>query len=207
MADNTSYPADRNGVVLPLKISVGITSVLSILGGFLIVLTFCLRLCLKSSDGPNAQHSRPARSKMAMMSPGRIILVNLSIADIILAGSHLWGVSANYQNYFLKNDNAHSSGPNGSTDTMCDVQGAIAVYGTIASFLWTIILSFFVVGTLLLPHPRWYGSLYALLVYIVTCWGLPAVVVIVVSIMKELGVQDDATIGWLHSNIMAQYTV
>ena len=133
-----------------------------------------------------------------MMSPGRIILVNLSIADIILAASHLWGVSANYQHYFLKNDNAHNSGPNGSTDTMCDVQGAVAVYGTISSFLWTIVLSFFVVGTLLLPRPRLYGSLCALLVYLMTCWGLPAIVITVISIKKEFGLEDDVTIGKLH---------
>lgn len=132
---------------------------------------------------------------MEMMSPGRLILVNLSIADILLAGSHLWGVLAGYQQYFNRNENAHNSGPNGSTDTMCDVQGAMAVYGTISSFLWTIILSFFVVGTLLLPHPRRYGSLCAFLVYLLICWGLPAIVLLIVALKREFGFQDDVDIG------------
>ena len=173
MDDYHSYPADRHGVILPLKICVGITSVLSIVGGFLIVLTFCMRLCSKSritTPAATAGRRDPARPNTEMISPGRVILVNLSIADVMLAGSHLWGVAAGYQTYFLKNDNAHNSGPNGSTNVLCDVQGALAVYGTISSFLWTIILSFFVVGTLLLPHPRRYGSPCALLVYLVMCW-------------------------------------
>ena len=197
-------PADRHGVILPLKICVGVTSGLSIIGGFLIVLTFCLRLYGRPrtpppSNGPAPAAALPARrtmSKMEMMGPGRLILVNLSIADILLAGSHLWGVAAGYEHYFrTKNDNALNSGPNGSTDVMCDVQGALAVYGTISSFLWTIILSFFVVGTLLLPHPRRYGSMCAMLLYLVTCWGIPALVVLVITLEKEFGLEDDVTIG------------
>ena len=199
-----SYPADRHGIILPLKICVGVTSALSIVGGFLIVLTFCLRLCAKrgrynaapGDGGTNGAGAAAGRERaLEMMSPGRLIIVNLSIADILLAASHLWGVLAGYQQFFNKNDNAHNSGPNGSTDTMCDVQGALAVYGTISSFLWTIILSFFVVGTLLLPHPRRYGSLCAFLVYQLICWGLPAVVLFVIALEKEFGSQDDVTIG------------
>lgn len=194
------YPADRHGVILPLKICVGITSSLSIIGGFLVVLTFCIRLCQfrtivrETADRPQAPLSDSMKLKHEMMSPGRLIVVNLCIANIILAVSHLWGVAGEYQTFFDKNDNGNS-GPNGSTNTMCNIQGGLAVYGTISSFLWTIILSFFVVGTLVLPHPKRYGSPFTLLVYLIVCWGIPLVIVVVISVKKVFGLEDEMTIG------------
>ena len=211
------YPADRHGVILPLKICVGVTSVLSIIGGFLIVLTFCLRdmgLCFKSNrqhstvPAAAATRSRSRRPNTELISPGRVILVNLSIADMLVSGSHLWGVAAGYDSDFSHNDTMNTSGPIGSSNTMCSVQGGVAVYFTIASFLWTIILSFFVVGTLLLPHPRRYGSPCALLVYLVMCWGLPAVVIIVVALKNEFGLEDKDAIGkciFLHCSKPCMY--
>ena len=183
------------GIILALKISIGATSVLSIIGGALIVLTFCLRLCSRSDQRRRNGGSVDGSYTAGMMSPARVILVNLSIADILLAGSHLWGVSLGYQKYFLHNDHLNNSAPNGSTDPMCDIQGGLAVYSTIASFLWTIILSFFVVGTLILPSPRRYGSLCAVLMYLVVCWGVPAVVLVVVAVKKELGFDDYVDVG------------
>lgn len=195
----TNYAPDRHGVILPLKICVGITSCLSIIGGFLIVLTFCWRVCSKderpAGDGRTRRQTTD-RFKRGMLSPGRFILVNLSIADILVAASHLWGVADGYEKYYdEKNRNAHNTGPNGSTDNECDAQGAVAVYGTLSSFLWTITLSFFVVGTLVLPHPRRYGSLCALLVYMLVCWGLPAVVSVAMAVKNEFGLDEEADIG------------
>ena len=194
----TNYPPDRDGVILPLKICVGVTSCLSIVGGFLIVLTFCWRVCSKKrGDSPYHPGNQGRHSfRERMLSPGRIILVNLSLADILVGGTHLWGVVGGYERYYgMRNQNALNNGPNGSTDTACNIQGALAVYGTISSFLWTITLSFFVVGTLALPHPRRYGSVCAVLLYELICWGFPAVVVTVVAVRREFGLDVEADIG------------
>ena len=212
LASSPHYSSDRPDIILALKICIGVTSALSIIGGFLIVLTFCLRLCFTSDQQAGSDAAQPGAGRRShykaaeMMSPARVILVNLSIADILLAGSHLWGVVGNYQKHYHVNQNANNSGPNGSTDLLCDIQGGLAVYSTIASFLWTIILSFFVVGTLVLSHPKRYGSLFAVLVYLVVCWGLPAVVLIVISVEREFGFEDDTSVGecshffsWNHS--------
>ena len=204
-----TYPADRHGVILPLKICVGITSSLSIIGGFLVVLTFCIRLCqfraTHRTDGAQVPLTDSMRLKHEMMSPGRLIVVNLSIANILLAVSHLWGVAGEYQTFFDKNDNVNNSDPNGSTNAMCNVQGALAVYGTISSFLWTIILSFFVVGTLVLPHPKRYGSPLTLLAYLIVCWGIPLVIVIVIAVKREFGLEDEMTIGECSIHAIALY--
>ncbi|CAI8004152.1 hypothetical protein GBAR_LOCUS3842 [Geodia barretti] len=197
----TNYPPDRDGVILPLKICVGVTSCLSIVGGFLIVLTFCWRVCSKKrGDSPYHPGNQGRHSfKERMLSPGRIILVNLSLADILVGGTHLWGVVGGYERYYaMRNQNALNNGPNGSTDTACSIQGALAVYGTISSFLWTITLSFFVVGTLALPHPRRYGSVCAVLLYELICWGFPAVVVTVVAVRREFGLDVEADIAWCY---------
>ena len=169
---NTS--ADRD-FVLALRIGVGIVSSLSVIGAFLIVLTFCIRLCYGESKN--------------MMSAGRLILVNLSIADIIVASSHLWGIARGY------NVLMHQAHDSSETNTLCDVQGALSVFSTIASFLWTIILSFFVFGTLMLPHKKLYGRLCTVVVYHVIGWAVPLSVLIVLAVEREYGFQQDVDIG------------
>lgn len=205
------YPPARPDIVLPLKICVGITSALSIIGGFLLVLTFCLRVCererrlrprntdtlrvQKDDDEEEVEADQKKKSNLGS-GAGRLILVNLSIADIIVAASHLWGAAGNYETYFHHNQRADVTGPNGSTDAECDVQGAFAVYGTIASFLWTITLSFFAVATMMSSNPQFFGTKwYILLLYHLFGWGLPAVIVIVVAAKRALGLADQYAIG------------
>jgi len=173
---NTS--ADRD-FVLALRIGVGIVSALSVIGAFLIVLTFCIRLCYDESKN--------------MMSAGRLILVNLSIADIIVASSHLWGIAMGYH---VLMHQAHGDTLNSSeTNTLCDVQGAISVFSTIASFLWTIILSFFVFGTLMLPHKKLYGRPCTVVVYHVIGWAVPLSVLIVLAVKDKYGYDQESGLG------------
>ena len=156
-------------------------STLSVIGGFLIVLTFCIRLCHSSGES------------RAMMSPARLILVNLSIADIVVAASHLWGVAMGYNVSANYTNNTEKS----IRDTPCSVQGAVSVYSTIASLLWTIILSFFVFATLMLPNKKLYGRLCTVVVYHVIGWAVPLPVLIVLAVKKKYGYQQDIGIGTL----------
>ena len=172
-----STTADFEDFDLALKIGVGIVSSLSAIGAFLIVLTFCIRLCLSSGESRN------------MMSPARLILVNLSIADIILASLHLWGLAmGNVSTYYgncTEEDDRES----------CIVEGAFNVFSTIASFLWTIILSFFVFGTLMLPHKKLYGRLCTVVVYHVIGWAVPLSVLIVLAVKDKYGYEQESGLG------------
>ena len=66
----------------------------------------------------------------------------LSIADAIVAISHIWGVTQHVEKFL---DVYY---PNGteiqSTDIQCTAQAALAVFGTMASFLWTLVLAFYI---------------------------------------------------------------
>ena len=65
----------------------------------------------------------------------------LSIADIIVSISHIWGVSQSLERY-LESYLAPGEKPP-VDDVQCIVQAVLAVYGTLASFMWSWILVFF----------------------------------------------------------------
>lgn len=72
----------------------------------------------------------------------RNIVVMLSVADMILAVSHIWGTSQNFEKFI---EAYHPIGTNiSSTDTQCTAQAVLAVFGTLSSFLWTLALVSFV---------------------------------------------------------------
>ena len=68
----------------------------------------------------------------------RHIVVMLSIADLMVAVSHIWGASQPLEKFL------EAYHPNGtiisSTDIQCTTQAVLAVMGTLASFLWTLAL-------------------------------------------------------------------
>ena len=68
----------------------------------------------------------------------RHIVVMLSIADLLVATSHIWGATQSLENFmeaYHPNDTDVST-----TDIQCTVQAVLAVIGTLASFLWTLAL-------------------------------------------------------------------
>lgn len=62
----------------------------------------------------------------------------LSVADLMVAVSHLWGATQNLEKFL------EVYYPNGtevsSTDIQCTTQAVLSVFGTLASFLWTLAL-------------------------------------------------------------------
>ena len=78
------------------------------------------------------------------------ILINLSIADIIVALSHFWGLLSNLEHKFAHNKSAEyniSIIPNGQ-DVSCTTQGAFTALSTLSSFFWTDILAFFLASNI-----------------------------------------------------------
>jgi hypothetical protein len=76
------------------------------------------------------------------------ILINLSVADIVMSGSHLWGLCSKLEDTFspanltatnLRNESTLAAGYN----TSCITQAAFTILSTLSSFLWTDILAVF----------------------------------------------------------------
>ena len=65
----------------------------------------------------------------------------LSVADLLVAISHLWGIAQNIEKFLPVYYPVNATNV-ATTDTQCTTQAAVAVFGTIASFLWTLTLTF-----------------------------------------------------------------
>lgn len=79
----------------------------------------------------------------------RHIVVMLSIADLLVAISHLWGATQKLENFMEAYHSKNASDSEFSTtDIQCTAQAVLAVVGTLASFLWTLaIVSYVLIVT------------------------------------------------------------
>lgn len=141
---------------LSLRIVVGTTCVVSIIGASLIILTFV--------------------SYKDLRTLARQQLVNLSVADILVAGSHLFGLAAlRVEKYDLwmdvqvNNTSPHTT--NWTPPLACHVQASFTMFGTIASFLWSLALGFYMLMVIVLRRPD--IARYLMLLYYPVCWLLP----------------------------------
>ena len=71
------------------------------------------------------------------------ILINLSVADIIVACSHLWGLCSNLEPNLNAAHSRNSSALESGYNTSCITQAAFTVVSTMSSFFWTDILAIF----------------------------------------------------------------
>ena len=165
-------PLDNKYFFLASKVLVGVTSALSLCGGLLIAVSWFFSTCCRGRTSSNPA-PRP--------TPPRNVLFNLSIADSLVAVSHLVGVSTDFRK--------HSDA--GTLDYVCIVQGSLATYSTIASFLWTIVLTFLVTVTLTLNRSKTFGTMKAFVIYLIICWGLPLVLVCVFFAINQFGYDKD----------------
>ena len=65
----------------------------------------------------------------------RLIVIMLSVADLLVAISHIWGVTQNIDR-FMKETTSNSS----YADTQCTTQAVFAVFGSLSSSMWTLAL-------------------------------------------------------------------
>ena len=65
----------------------------------------------------------------------RLIVIMLSVADFLVAVSHIWGATQNIQ-LFMKETTINSS----YADTQCTAQAVFAVFGALSSSMWTLAL-------------------------------------------------------------------
>ena len=172
--DNSTcdYPTRAPEFILALKIVVGTVCILSALGAGLIILTYALFKDLRTTT--------------------RLLLVNLSVADIIVALSHFVGLFGNYER-FLELCPTYSNTTGVITDTFCSIQAALTVFGSIASFWWTVAIAVYLFTIIVLKYPEKARRLHIALYPF--CWGIPAVIPIVFGAVRYLGWQETGDIG------------
>ena len=163
-----------------LKAVSGITCLLSMLGAGLIIATYVAYRDLRTL--------------------GRQQLVNLSLADMTVAASHFVGLAAlQVENYEMQyNDGSgDNSSSNYSTeqDTLCRVQGGFTMFGTLASFLWTLALGVYMLTVIAMKRRE--STRYLLLLYYPVCWGVPLTLTLWFGLVKPtyLGFGEGADIG------------
>ena len=175
-------PDETTTFILVVNVLVGVVSTLSLIGGILIPATWFVSVC-----SPQNSANPPPRS-----SPARVILCFLGIADALVALSHLSGVIVGYEKYSVNNVTGEIS--NSKIHAFCIIQGGLAVYSTVASFLWTIILSLFVSATMLLRRSKPFGGCCAIIIYCIVGWGIPAGVWAILLAMRDYGYERDVSL-------------
>ena len=188
------YPAEYPGFILALRICVGITSILSIFGGLGIVIAYSGFLRPKPDDDT-------LNSAKATADQLRQIIVFLSIADILVAWGHLWGVSTPLKRFLDGYSHYNTSAP--TTDQQCSVQAVLTIYGTVASFMWTVILTMLVFVLIKSQQKkkvqRYFGRK-AFTIYHLLCWLVPLIEICILARLDLLG-YDTVDVGEYPNNI------
>ena len=186
LSDCHSIPSLEPHFVLSLQITVGTTCVLSILGAGLIILTYIAFRDLRTT--------------------ARQLLVNLSIADIVVAASHFVGLLAVLDLYGESNPCSASrqlSGDNVSAtiiaketvdNVICQVQGGFTLFGTLGSFLWTIAVAVYLFVVSIVADKPSLGRRLRFVFYPV-CWGIPAGIAVAFGVKGYLGFEENLDIG------------
>ena len=150
----------------------GTTAVLSVFGASLIIFTYAAFKDLRTT--------------------ARQLLVNLSVADIIIALSHFVGLLANYETTFHA-EKGITENISYNTTPLCATQGAFTAFGTVASFLWSMLIAVYmlVLTQSKTMKPR---KILVPIIYIAS-WGIPTVIVIVLAARGYLGYNPEDSPG------------
>lgn len=181
-SNNQSYPALSDQVILVTQITASTTCILSIFGASLIIFTYAAFKNLRTTT--------------------RQLLVNLSVADLIIALSAFVGLCSNYKR-FITEDEVNSLRVVSNTsyaDPLCISQAAFTMYGTLVSLLLSM---FIAVYLLVVMH---FESLNAAkrfvpFIYVVS-WASPVLIVISVAAIQSFGFEAISDVGrfWVYKN-------
>lgn len=178
--DNTTLPVYDHRFVATLTAAVVVTSLLSISGTSLIIFTYAAFKNLRTI--------------------AREILVQLSIADMIVALSHLIGVLVNLPHFIPKpcetpeqvidkfdNDTHRVS------EIVCEVQGGATMFGTLSSFLWTMAVAVYLLTIIVFERPQFAQWLRC--TFYPICWGIPLSLTLWFGLDHYLGFEESIDIG------------
>ena len=157
-----------------LRAVVGVTCCLSMVGSFLIMLSYILIPEIRTR--------------------ARQILFNLSLMDFVAAGANFAGIAINFSHLDMTHHPALGH--------LCLAQGCFALYGTISSVLWTICIAVYVFIRIMLENQKIaFGSLIG---FYVVCYSLPTIITAWYASTGKLGFDHYGGAGWcsivLHKN-------
>lgn len=167
----TPIPVATHGVILAQQITVCTTCVLSVLGAGLIIFSYVAFKELRTG--------------------AREFLVQLSIADICVALSHMLGVLINLPVH------THPCQPpveqDGTEDTFCKVQAGVTMFGVMACFLWTLAVGIYLLVIVVFERQVVGRRLRS--VFYLVCWGIPLVLTTVSGCLGYLGFDQSLDAG------------
>ncbi|KAL5499668.1 hypothetical protein EMCRGX_G011123 [Ephydatia muelleri] len=150
-------------------IAISITSLLSIFGATFIILSYVAFRKIRTQT--------------------RQFLVNLSIADLVLALSSLIGALVYYGNAGLQEATEDSD----MLQRMCAAQAAFTMFGVLSTMFWTVAVAFYLCVLVVLHKQT--GWVLVVVLYVV-CWGIPGVLTIWLGVSEHLGLDQGATNGF-----------
>ena len=130
----------------------------------------------------------------AINHPSAHLLLYISFADVIVAMSHIWGVSMTREDLAEQSKSQNSSE---SWLTECGAQAVFAVFGTIASFLWTLVLAFMavVMASEKINFRSLTKSTFCFSLYHILLWGIPTAVAVGFGVQGRLGFDQKLDVG------------
>ena len=157
---------------LAIRLTVGVTCFLSIVGATLIILSYA---CFKS-----------------LRTKAREILLHLSLMDFGVAAANFIGDVVYFDQYLY--NSTTQVGPIEAVKNLCTAQAFFAVYFTLGSVLWTISLAVYLY--FLLVHRTTQNAKYFIYFSYVLCWGLPFFITLWLVLTKRLGYSPYNASGW-----------
>lgn len=150
------------------RVAISVTSILSTFGAAFIILSYFAFPKIRTRT--------------------RQLLVNLSIADLVLSLSSLIGALVYYENVGLQQRTKDSD----VLQRLCAAQAAFTVFGALSTIFWTVAIAFYLCYVVL-SHKH--SRLLVAIVYVV-CWGVPGVLTIWLGVSDHLGLYPGATNGF-----------
>lgn len=174
---NTTLPVYDHRFVATLTAAVVVTSLLSVFGSSLIIFTYAAFKSLRTV--------------------AREILVQLSIADTIVALSHLVGVLVNLPRFVPKPHETPEQVVDNDTDRVrdivCEVQGGATMFGTLSSFLWTIAVAVYLLTIIVFERQQF--AKWLRYTFYPICWGIPLSLTLWFGLDHYLGFEESIDVG------------
>lgn len=159
-----------------LKYVVCVTCSLSVLGSFLIILTYILFRKLRTNV--------------------RLVLLHLSIMDMGIGLSNLIGTAIDFNSRYYRsyNDFTVRVNPNATIKALCDMQAFVALYSTYGSVFWTNGLAVFLYFAVV--HHNVKKNNILLWILTVFCYFMPLVLTLWLLLTHKLGPTPYGSGGW-----------
>lgn len=162
-----------SGVLPSVRVVVGITCCLSMIGAVLIILSYVL--------------IKDIRTK------AREILVNLSLMDFIVAAANLIGILVNFDDY-LSNYNNNATQYLNIVANFCKAQAFFAMYATISSILWTNCIAVYIFFHIMFDGN--FKVFWIMCSFYVLSYGLPLILNVWFLLTDKLGYSPYGSSGW-----------